>query len=443
MSLTNSSIPIVSANDTSTYYVSMLPVTSGKSGAEFISPNLKFNSTTNQLTVNDVSIVKKPITTTSNVKPTNPNVGDIWYDTSTDTQFQYTYDGTGYVWVDISGLSFGVPIAAALEAIYPTGPFQIYYLVVAGGGGGGVSGATPPADTAASGGGGGGGGVLVGTLDTPIPHKGNLIIMTVGTGGTGGSAYPPLGCTIANRGGSPGNDSTLSTPIISPQIAKGGGGGGGGQRGAPGTGPDPLGVPGKTGGSGGGAYAPGVGSPFCSNQAGQALNFPGPLAQGTTGGRGYYVYGGGGGGAGANTGTNAPAAKGGNGGAGYTWIYNSLTYGGGGGGGGGVFGPNRFGCGGPGGGGAGNPTCGCGGTSLRGVPGTHGTGGGGGGAYGGNPPSRAIGGNGAPGAIVLSIPTPRFTGNSQGAFSVTSSPTYVVLEYRGSAGSPNVFSYTV
>jgi hypothetical protein len=80
---------------------------------------------------------------------------------------------------------------------------------------------------------------------------------------------------------------------------------------------------------------------------------------------------------------------------------------------------------------------------LAGVPGTHGTGGGGGGAYGGTPPYRAIGGNGAPGAIVLSIPTPRFTGNSLGAFSVTSNPAYVILEYRGSAGSPNVFSYTV
>jgi hypothetical protein len=437
MSLTNSSIPIVSANDTSTYYVSMLPVTSGKSGAEFISPNLKFNSTTNQLTVNDVSIVKKPIITTSNVKPTNPNVGDIWYDILTDTQFQYTYDGASYIWVDISGLSFGVPTGVALEAAYPTAPFQIYYLVVAGGGGGGVSGATPTADTAATGGGGGGGGVLAGILNTPITYAGNLITMTVGTGGAGGDA---TGCTpIPSRAGTTGNDSTLATPIISPQIAKGGGGGGGGQRGAPGTGPAPNGAPGTTGGSGGGAYAPGVGTPFCSNQFGAALNFPGPLAQGTPGGTGYYVYGGGGGGASSNTGTNSPLSKGGNGGAGYTWIYNSLTYGGGGGGGGTS---GNFGCGGSGGGGAGNPLSSCG-QEIRGVPGTHGTGGGGGGAAGGAPPQRAVGGNGAPGAIILSIPNPRFNGNSQGAFSITSNPVYVVLEYRGSAGSPNVFSYTV
>jgi hypothetical protein len=429
-------IPVAN-NDTSTYYVSMQPVICGKSTSKFVSPKLTFKSSTNEFLLNNSTIGAK--NTASGTKPINPNVGDIWYDTSTDIQFQYIFDGRNYFWIESSGvITGGTQITVPIP---DTSPIQINYLIVGGGGGGGVSGATPPADTAATGGGGGGGGVITGVLNAPFTYTGNLITMTVGTGGNGGNATCPS--PIPSRAGTTGNDSTLATPLITPQIAKGGGGGGGGQRGAPGTGPSCTGAPGKPGGSGGGSFAPGVSTPFFSNQAGQALNFPGPLAQGTTGGTGCYVYGGGGGGASSNTGTNGTAPKGGNGGAGYTWIYNSLTYGGGGGGGGG-FGDGNNGSGGPGGGGAGNPTT-CGVGSLRGVPGTHGTGGGGGGSAGGSPPQRAVGGNGAPGAIILSIPTTRFTGNSQGAFSVTSNIVggYIVLEYRGSAGSPNVFSYIV
>ena len=46
--------------------------------------------------------VRQSVSTTA---PANPTIGDQWYQTSTDTLYQYTSDGTSQVWVDISGAS--------------------------------------------------------------------------------------------------------------------------------------------------------------------------------------------------------------------------------------------------------------------------------------------------------------------------------------------------
>jgi hypothetical protein len=35
--------------------------------------------------------------------PTNPSVGDFWYNTSTNSQYRYTFDGTDYFWLDDFG----------------------------------------------------------------------------------------------------------------------------------------------------------------------------------------------------------------------------------------------------------------------------------------------------------------------------------------------------
>jgi hypothetical protein len=42
-------------------------------------------------------------TTTANTAPLTPTVGDIWYDTVTDTTNRFTYDGSSYFWLDITG----------------------------------------------------------------------------------------------------------------------------------------------------------------------------------------------------------------------------------------------------------------------------------------------------------------------------------------------------
>jgi hypothetical protein len=42
-------------------------------------------------------------TTSSSTPPANPGVGDIWYNTLTDTVARYTSDGVTSVWLDITG----------------------------------------------------------------------------------------------------------------------------------------------------------------------------------------------------------------------------------------------------------------------------------------------------------------------------------------------------
>jgi len=42
-------------------------------------------------------------TSSTSTAPTNPTVGDIWYNTSTDDIYRYTSDGTTSVWLDITG----------------------------------------------------------------------------------------------------------------------------------------------------------------------------------------------------------------------------------------------------------------------------------------------------------------------------------------------------
>ena len=51
--------------------------------------------------------------TTSTTAPTSPSVGDNWYNPSTDIVYRYTYDGTSYYWVDISG-----PGVANITSVY-------------------------------------------------------------------------------------------------------------------------------------------------------------------------------------------------------------------------------------------------------------------------------------------------------------------------------------
>jgi hypothetical protein len=38
--------------------------------------------------------------TTASTPPSNPAVGDIWYNSSTDVMYRWTFDGTSYYWVD-------------------------------------------------------------------------------------------------------------------------------------------------------------------------------------------------------------------------------------------------------------------------------------------------------------------------------------------------------
>jgi hypothetical protein len=47
-------------------------------------------------------------TTTSATAPVNPSVGDFWYNSTTNAQYRYTFDGTDYFWLDDYGASVGI-----------------------------------------------------------------------------------------------------------------------------------------------------------------------------------------------------------------------------------------------------------------------------------------------------------------------------------------------
>ena len=46
--------------------------------------------------------------TTSATAPSNPSVGDFWYNTTTNAQYRYTFDGTDYFWLDDYGSTLGI-----------------------------------------------------------------------------------------------------------------------------------------------------------------------------------------------------------------------------------------------------------------------------------------------------------------------------------------------
>jgi hypothetical protein len=99
-------IPVAN-NDTATYYVSLQPVACGPTGAKFVSANLTFQPSSQTLSINKSTILygntrSKFNLTPSLTPPLNPKVGDLWYDTSTDIQFEYIFDGVNNQWVDIT-----------------------------------------------------------------------------------------------------------------------------------------------------------------------------------------------------------------------------------------------------------------------------------------------------------------------------------------------------
>jgi hypothetical protein len=73
--------------------------------------------TSNNNLVMTGNIVAGGVRTTSGIAPpSNPTVGDLWYNTGIDTIGRYTFDGTSYYWIDITG-----PTVSANQANVITG----------------------------------------------------------------------------------------------------------------------------------------------------------------------------------------------------------------------------------------------------------------------------------------------------------------------------------
>ena len=292
---------------------------------------------------------------TANLRPSNPQTGSLFVETSPSGSNLLVYNGqSGSGW-EIAGIQTEPKVAP------PSG--NIEYLIVAGGGGGG----------AASGGGGGGGGAG-GHLSSSIASvtSGSSITVTIGSGGTGATS-------AANAGGDGGN-SSIAGSTISTVTATAGGGGAGYLAAA------------KDGGSGGG----GAGN-LASTSTGYS-GASGTTGQGNDGGDGGgdgTTSGGGGGGAGA-AGSNANGGTAA--GAGGVGLASNITgtstfYAGGGAGGIDSRASSTSATGGNGGGGNGASN------GNQATAGTDNTGGGGGGdAY---PTSTYPGKNGGSGVVIL------------------------------------------
>ena len=92
----------------------------GNAAADIITFSLSNNqSVTGNITGNNV-FAGNIISATGNIfgggirstsgptAPTNPSVGDFWYNTTTNAQYRYTFDGTDYFWLDDYGSSIGI-----------------------------------------------------------------------------------------------------------------------------------------------------------------------------------------------------------------------------------------------------------------------------------------------------------------------------------------------
>ena len=63
----------------------------------------------------------------ASTKPSNPSLGDSWYNTTTDKTYQYIYDGTTFAWVDISsGFMLASTLANASSLVYRDANANIY-----------------------------------------------------------------------------------------------------------------------------------------------------------------------------------------------------------------------------------------------------------------------------------------------------------------------------
>jgi hypothetical protein len=124
MSLVNASLQVlqVAGADPSTYYLTMQPLVGTSSSYQYAGTQLTYapltgNLATPRLTVTNgifwangaawssgsTSSSGSIQYTANTVPPSSATVGSQWFNTTTNQLFEYTYDGLGYYWVDISG----------------------------------------------------------------------------------------------------------------------------------------------------------------------------------------------------------------------------------------------------------------------------------------------------------------------------------------------------
>ena len=89
-------------------YLANTVITANSTGYLSNTTNLNFFTSNNNLVITGNIIAGGVRTTTSSSAPTNATVGDIWYETTSDIIYRYTYDGSGNYWLDITGPTVSV-----------------------------------------------------------------------------------------------------------------------------------------------------------------------------------------------------------------------------------------------------------------------------------------------------------------------------------------------
>jgi hypothetical protein len=77
-------------------------------GQQFTTNNLtyQYSSATNSWGRIVATVYNK--STSNSSPPANPQIGDLWYNTTNDVTYRWTFDGTNYYWIDFTGAATGV-----------------------------------------------------------------------------------------------------------------------------------------------------------------------------------------------------------------------------------------------------------------------------------------------------------------------------------------------
>ena len=97
------------------YFANGTPFISGSGGSSTYGnanvaaylPNYSGNITANNITANGTITGGGIRNYVGNTTPTNPTIGDMWFDTDGGVLLRYVNDGTSSAWIDTNGLAVG------------------------------------------------------------------------------------------------------------------------------------------------------------------------------------------------------------------------------------------------------------------------------------------------------------------------------------------------
>ena len=81
--------------------------------------SIQYFTSNNNLVLTGNVIAGGVRSTTSSTPPSSPTTGDIWYNTSDDVLYRYTYDGVSNYWVDIITPTITSNTTSSIDMVSP------------------------------------------------------------------------------------------------------------------------------------------------------------------------------------------------------------------------------------------------------------------------------------------------------------------------------------